>query len=127
MNGMTTELKQLLFLALKRTPIDFGVSWKGGFRTAEDQKELFDKVPKVTTKDGYKKRSKHQFGTAVDVIPYINGQPDPTTENYFMIAGVFMACADELGLKLRWGGNWDMDQEYLVDQSFDDLPHFELI
>ena len=29
--------------------------------------------------------------------------------------------------KLRWGGNWDMDGEILIDQSFDDRPHVELI
>ena len=52
MKGLNIELKQLLFLALKRTPIDFGVAWMGGFRTVDEQAKLFAKRPKVTSKDG---------------------------------------------------------------------------
>jgi hypothetical protein len=29
-------------------------------------------------------------------------------------------------LKLRWGGDWDMDTE-VKDNKFDDLVHFELV
>ena len=48
------------------------------------------------------------------------------------IAGVIQSTAVELyGIGLvkhlvRWGGNWDKDAVILHDQSFDDLPHFEL-
>jgi peptidoglycan L-alanyl-D-glutamate endopeptidase CwlK len=31
-----------------------------------------------------------------------------------------------LGVKLRWGGNWDRDGEPVTDQDFQDLVHFEL-
>jgi len=30
-----------------------------------------------------------------------------------------------MGIRLRWGGDWDGDTE-LDDNKFDDLPHFEL-
>ena len=32
----------------------------------------------------------------------------------------------EISHQLRWGGDWDSDQD-LDDQAFDDLPHFELV
>ena len=31
-----------------------------------------------------------------------------------------------LGVRLRWGGDWDSDLE-VDDNDFDDLPHFELV
>jgi len=127
MAGLNVELKKLLFLALKRSPIDFGIAWYGGFRTAEMQAELYKKTPKVTSKDGYKKKSKHQSGLAVDLLPYVKGKAAPTKENYLILAGVMLACANELGLTIRSGMDWDMDTEYLVDQTFNDYPHYELI
>ena len=127
MTGLNIELKKLLFLVLKRTPIDFGIAWYGGFRSEEMQNELFKKVPKVTTKDGYEKRSKHQSGLAVDLAPYVKGKYSATKENFLILAGVMFACANELGLTLRSGMDWDMDSEYLTDQSFDDLAHFQRV
>lgn len=41
-------------------------------------------------------------------------------------AGQVMATAREMGIPLRWGGDWDGDTE-LKDNSFDDLVHFELV
>jgi len=126
MQGLKPELIALLGLALDRTPVDFGIAWMGGFRTVEDQQKLYNKEPRVTTKDGIIRKSKHQSGKAVDIIPYVNGRPAPTTENYLLILGVFFSCASELGLKIRSGANWDSDQEFLTDQTFNDLPHIEL-
>ena len=31
-----------------------------------------------------------------------------------------------MGVAIRWGGDWDKDNE-LKDNGFDDLMHFELI
>lgn len=126
MKGLNVELKKLLFLTLKRTPIDFGIAWMGGFRSAEDQNYLFKQEPKVTSKDGYKKQSKHQSGLAVDLMPYVKGKSSPSKENYLILAGVMFAAANELGLTLRSGMDWDMDSEYLIDQTFNDYPHFEI-
>lgn len=38
-----------------------------------------------------------------------------------------MYTAGEVSHVLRWGGNWDQDGVILQDQSFDDMPHFELV
>lgn len=42
------------------------------------------------------------------------------------LAGVYQACAHNLGYKTIWGGDWN-DNGNLLDQKFHDLPHVELI
>lgn len=46
-------------------------------------------------------------------------------KEYYYLAGVFMTCAQNQGVQLRWGGDWDRDRD-LFDQTFNDLGHFEL-
>lgn len=46
-------------------------------------------------------------------------------KEYYYLAGVFMTCAQNQGVKLRWGGDWDRDRD-LFDQTFNDLGHFEI-
>lgn len=44
---------------------------------------------------------------------------------FYYFGGYVLGRADERGLRLRWGGDWDGDRD-VSDQSFDDLVHFEL-
>jgi len=95
-----------------------------GERTLEKQQEYF-KAGKSKL-DGIYQKSKHQSSPslAVDIVPYPIDWND--TKRFAYLAGLVMAKADELGIKIRWGGNWDMDFDF-KDQSFHDLPHFELV
>lgn len=43
----------------------------------------------------------------------------------YMFAGFVLATAHSMGVKLRLGSDWDGDKD-LNDQTFDDVPHFEL-
>lgn len=61
---------------------------------------------------------------AVDVMPYPVNWLDAKRMCYF--AGFVMATAATMGIKLRWGHDWDGDTN-LNDQSFNDGPHYELI
>lgn len=70
---------------------------------------------------------------AIDVIPYPSGWPQKNSKDYrkqvaafYHMAGVVLAVADMMGVKLRWGGDWDMDDDF-SDNTFDDLAHFEEI
>lgn len=79
---------------------------------------------------------------AVDVGPYVvrpgfKGVPwpdkklRPKTYNadlamFYLFAGVVMGVAAEMGVKLRWGGDWDSDKD-LTDQTFNDLVHWEVV
>ena len=67
--------------------------------------------------------SKHLTGKAVDVAPYPIDWNDRERFTYF--AGYVMGIAAKMGIKLRWGGDWDRDHN-LKENSFDDLPHFEI-
>ena len=68
-----------------------------------------------------------KLSTAIDAVPYVPGKGaiwDRTSCAYF--AGKVMEVAKKEGVKLRWGGDWDGDND-LNDQNFKDLAHFELV
>jgi peptidoglycan L-alanyl-D-glutamate endopeptidase CwlK len=63
----------------------------------------------------------------VDVAPYINGGiPWDDSKQFYYFAGIVLGVANGLGLNIRWGGDWSQDND-LNDQTFFDLPHFELV
>ena len=43
---------------------------------------------------------------------------------FYYFGGFVLGTAQEMGLDIRWGGDWDGDRS-ISDQSFDDLVHFE--
>lgn len=69
-------------------------------------------------------RHNSQPSRAVDVVPYPVDWEDRERMTYF--AGVVKGTAAVMGIRIRWGGDWDSDTE-VDDNSFDDLPHFELV
>ena len=93
-----------------------------GYRDEETQEELHRQGKShVQWPD-----SKHNTSPslAVDVIPWPVDWADRERFNYF--AGYVMGTAVQHGIDLRWGGDWNRD--WMVrDNSFDDLPHFELL
>lgn len=109
---------------------DFDCTVIFGHRTPEEQQALYAQGRTkpgriVTYKDGVTKLSKHNEypALAVDVTPYPIVWADTNRMYYF--AGVVMATARRLGLRVRWGGDWDNDT-LTSDERFVDLPHFEL-
>lgn len=89
-------------------------------RSKEDQNKAF--------KEGRSKlkfpESKHNHypSDAVDIAPYPIDWKD--RQRFYYLAGLMIMCADKLGIKIRWGGDWNMDSNF-KDQTFNDLPHFE--
>lgn len=71
-------------------------------------------------------QSKHNKtpSLAADVLPYPIDWNDTNRMRYF--AGFVVGIAATMGIKLRWGGDWNQNTE-LKDNSFNDLPHFELV
>lgn len=72
--------------------------------------------------------SKHVTGSApskaVDVSPYPVDWKD--TGRFYAFAGFVLGTAKQLGIAIRWGGDWDSDLDF-KDQTFNDLVHFEVI
>lgn len=128
----TNNLQRVFNLAIKRSNVDFGIAC--GRRTIEEQQELYAQGRTkegsiVTNVDGFNVLSKHNENPseAVDIYAWINGKASWEDKPLCYIAGVIMSCAKELGVKLRWGGNWNSNGVIISDQNLKDLPHFEEI
>lgn len=85
-----------------------------GIRTLEEQQKAF--ASNCSKCDGIQKRSKHQDGLAVDVIPYPINWNDINA--FYELAGCVKTIAKQKGINIRWGGDW---------KSFKDYPHWELV
>lgn len=92
-----------------------------GHRGEKAQNRAYPKYSKVKYPN-----SKHNSepSLAVDVYPYPVNLRD--TARFYYFAGFVKGIANKLGIKIRWGGDWDSDFD-VRDQTFNDLGHFELI
>lgn len=117
----------VVVLAIRKSLQDFSVI--EGVRTPERQKQLYaqgrtepGKVvtwtlnsPHIPKEDG--------FGYAVDLAPYPLDWND--TAAFDRMAKAVLDAAEELGISVRWGADWDRDGNYReIGES--DSPHFEL-
>jgi len=109
------RLQKVCHRALEISRIDFGVPSSGGKRTAEQQKALYDDGK--SNCDGYKSKSYHQTGLALDFYAYVDGKASWDKYHLSMVATAFLQAACELGVKLEWGGLWS---------SFQDMPHVQI-
>ena len=92
-----------------------------GHRGKEDQDKAFDEGrSKVKYPNG---RHNAKPSNAVDVTPYPVNWKDRERQTLF--AGYVLGIAEGMGIKLRWGGDWDQDFQ-VADNKFDDFPHFEI-
>jgi len=102
----------------------FDITIIEGLRSQERQNQLV-KEGKSKTKFG-----KHVQGKAVDIAPYpvdFNARDD-----FHYLGGFILAIAMSMGVKIRWGGDWNASSLYqgkrtTKDNSFDDLVHFEIL
>lgn len=92
-----------------------------GHRTEAEQNAL----PSTNTQVRFP-NSKHNSvpSKAVDATPYPYDEDDRERFSYF--AGIVIGVGASMGAAIRWGGDWDKDNE-LKDNGFDDLMHFELV
>ena len=131
LNTTHKDLQTIMHYAIQRSEIDFGIA--EGYRSLARQQVLFKEGK--TKIDGITKTGKHNIfpSMAVDIYAYYDNKAQWDKESLIFIAGVIHTAAKillNMGLiehKIRWGGNWDMDGKIIKDQSFIDLPHFELI
>lgn len=129
------DIRAVVEKAIEITPIDFTVT--AGKRTLSEQKEMVAKGVSQTLK------SRHIDGTAVDLAPIVDGKISFDWQYFFPLAQAMKDAANELGIKIRWGGCWDFinDKEgkpedwveayknyrkSLGKKAFLDGPHFDL-
>ncbi len=122
-------LIKLMDRGLELSPVDISIvrGWSPEdvqnmlFRTGASQKRWPD--------------SEHNFelngephSKAFDFAPHLGGEiriPWKDTHLFAVVAGVFFVAAKELNIKLRWGGDWNMDG-LTTNQTFMDWGHFEI-
>ena len=96
-----------------------------GHRGKKEQEKAF-REGKSKARFGQSKHNSYP-SKAVDVVPWPFKQEDWQDREYFArMAGYVQAVADAQGIRIRWGGDWDQDG-YSSDETFSDLPHFELM
>lgn len=141
------DLQKIMHAALEVSQVDFGISH--GYRSPEEQFELYKEGRQfvdgrwvkigvtVTNCDGENNKSEHnEFpSNAVDIYAAVKGHKDLAFDVRYLayLGGVITAEANRLLdqgriiYQIRWGYNWDGDEQIGTDQRFQDMPHFELI
>ena len=99
--GVDQRLVDVVMLAIKLTSVDFVVT--EGLRSIDRQRQLVAKGASQTMK------SKHIEGKAVDLAAYIGDRISWEMSLYDDIADAMKAAAQELGVGIRWGGAWHVD------------------
>lgn len=137
LEGVHPDLVRVLELAISRSPLDWMIL--EGVRTVERQHSLYGQgrsVAQLRAKGVDPRHSKptmqtvtwtlnsnHFSGRAVDVVPYPVDWND--VGKFDAIAKCIFAAADELGVRVRWGADWDQDGNWRENKETDS-PHFEL-
>ena len=117
LNTCDSKLKQVFNEVIKH--VDCSVL--EGHRDKDRQNKLYEEgKTKVRYPNG---RHNRQPSSAVDVTPYPVDWKDRERQTLF--AGFVIGVASQMGINLRWGGDWDQDFQ-VIDNRFDDFPHFEL-
>jgi peptidoglycan L-alanyl-D-glutamate endopeptidase CwlK len=120
--GKLGECHDDLQLLFNRVIETYDCSVIQGYRSKEDQDDAYH--------SGKSKlqfpKSKHnrQPALAADVVPYPVDWED--YKQFYHFAGFVQGIAQEMGINIRWGGDWNSNRLF-EDQNFHDLPHFELM
>lgn len=128
LKGVNPDLVRVVELAIKKSKQDFMVL--EGVRTPARQKELYaqgrtkpGQVVTWTLTSNHFVNKTTGFGHAVDLVPYPVDWND--LKKFDAIAEAMFAAAKELGVRLRWGADWDQDGKRR-ERGESDSPHFEL-
>jgi len=93
-----------------------------GVRSVERQKELVAKGMSKTMKSRHLPDSNGK-SRAMDLSPHpIDWE---NKERFILFAGYVLGIAQQLGINLVWGGDWNKNFD-IKDTKFFDAPHFEL-
>ncbi len=126
------DLVKVVERAIQITTQDFAVI--DGARTLAEQRALYaqgrtkpGRIVTWTLNSRHLINPKTGFGHAVDCVP-VPVSWDSTPANlarFDAVAEAMFAAAKELGVRLRWGADWDGDGKPR-ERGESDSPHFEL-
>lgn len=94
------------------------------YRGESEQNALYIATPQRSKKMYPDSKHNKKPSDGIDIAPYPIDWDD--RERFVYLAGIVLGIGHALDVRLRWGGDWDMDTD-LYDQTFMDLGHFEVI
>ena len=118
LNTCHPDLQRLFNEAIKHVDITI----IDGVRTKEQQEE-YVKTGKSKTMNSKHLKQADGYSHAVDAMPFPIDWNN-TSRNY-LFAGFIKGLAVSMGINIRMGADWDGDFD-TKDQTFNDVPHFEL-
>lgn len=154
-NSSTRELSTcnpLLRMLFNEVIREYDCSILEGVRTLDTQKMYFETGRSKTMNSKHLPDSDVRWWSdAVDVVPYpiswgetersaileafVRRDDAAIKKNldeykavmarFYHFAGYVKGVANQMNIGIRWGGDWDSDQDF-SDQEFHDLPHFQL-
>ena len=119
------KLKALAIRALELSPHDFTIIQ--GKRTVQQSAQ---NIANGTSFLKDPSKSKHITGDAIDFAPYINGKIDwNDLEAFWAVKKAFEQAGKELGIKLRFGADWNASGDYHdeIKRGTYDGGHVELV
>lgn len=124
--GVSPNLCKVVARAAELSAVGFDVI--EGVRTKERQQQLYaqgrttaGKIVTWTMNSNHFINQKTGYGHAVDILPK-TGWND--LHGFDVVAHAMFQAASELGVKVRYGADWDMDGNYR-ERGETDSPHFE--
>ena len=93
-----------------------------GYRGRHDQNEAY--LRGVSRLKWPESKHNHMPSLAADVVPWPSMWEN--RDQLYHFAGFVLGVAEALDIPIRWGGDWDRDND-VSDQSWRDLAHFELV
>lgn len=131
LKGVNPKLVETVKQAAKASP--FPIRITEGLRSSARQNQLYaqgrTKPGKIVT---WTRNSKHMIqadgtGHAVDLVPLIDGAiPWSDKARFRVIRDLMMAAAEDVGVNVRWGADWNRDGVPWQRGEYDG-PHFELV
>jgi peptidoglycan L-alanyl-D-glutamate endopeptidase CwlK len=146
LSGVHPDVIKVVELAATKTTMPFIVT--EGLRTLARQQRLVKSGASQTLNSKHLPQS-GGYGHAVDLAPYFDFDGDGKHElswhldHFYPIAEAMRSAAKELGVRIRWGGCWQVlnsttaptaslvtaysaERRKLGKRAFIDCPHFEL-
>lgn len=138
LEGVHPSLVKVMKRAIELSEVDFSIIQ--GIRTIDEQRRLVAEGKSLTLNSRHLVQ-KDGYGYAVDVVSYpVNW----SLYAFYPIAKAVRKAAEELNVKVRWGGGWVIlngstdSPEVLVEKYslarrkagnkiFIDAPHFEIV
>lgn len=129
LNQCEPRLRTLFHQVDKQVQVDILPST---IRTLEQQKEFFERGVTKTMNSKHLISPENPLSRAVDAGPWPMKWPQEGPDKWldwgrlYYFAGIVMSTSQALGIKIRYGGDWNGNFD-LKDQNFYDGVHFELI